>query len=293
QSTAWLLVDMLTDAVAHGTGTNARVSGQTTAGKTGTNDSYRGITFAGFTGYYACTVYIGHDDYKQLSGAYGGSFSAPLFKQIMTKIHEGLPNQAIISESPEQMGLIKASVCRESGMKPTSSCSTTSGWFPADSPLLSQTCDRSSSHRPPVTICTESGMRATAYCPNAEVVPGGSAPEETCNIHTQPPTAEPTPEPTTTPDPNAAKNQAIQTARNTISWAQQRMSSYGSRISSGQRSEINNLISTVNSVINSSGSTVDVINAATNNLQRRANEIFTSIDNTPTPTDPPDPTPGP
>ena len=40
--TAWLLVDMLTNAVQNGTGTKAKVNGVTIAGKTGTNDDYTG-----------------------------------------------------------------------------------------------------------------------------------------------------------------------------------------------------------------------------------------------------------
>ena len=41
-STAWLVVDMLKDAVSEGTGTKAKISGQTVAGKTGTNSDQRG-----------------------------------------------------------------------------------------------------------------------------------------------------------------------------------------------------------------------------------------------------------
>ena len=41
ESTAWMIVDMLKDAVSGGTGTSAKISGQTVAGKTGTNSDQK------------------------------------------------------------------------------------------------------------------------------------------------------------------------------------------------------------------------------------------------------------
>ena len=58
ESTAYLLVDMLTDAVRSGTGTRARIDGMTGAGKTGTNSDYASVYFAGVTPYYAATVWV-------------------------------------------------------------------------------------------------------------------------------------------------------------------------------------------------------------------------------------------
>ena len=43
ESTAWLITDMLTEAVEHGTGTSAQISGMTIAGKTGTNQNATGV----------------------------------------------------------------------------------------------------------------------------------------------------------------------------------------------------------------------------------------------------------
>jgi penicillin-binding protein 1A len=86
---AYMLVDMLLDAVNRGTGTNARIDGLTVGGKTGTNSDYVGVSFAVITPYYSCSVWVGHDDYKALyTGASGGKEAAPIFKEIMSKVHE-------------------------------------------------------------------------------------------------------------------------------------------------------------------------------------------------------------
>lgn len=53
ESTAYMVVDMLKQAVSSGTGTNAKIKGQTVAGKTGTNYDQKGVFFAGMTGYYS------------------------------------------------------------------------------------------------------------------------------------------------------------------------------------------------------------------------------------------------
>lgn len=67
ESTAYMVVDMLKQAVSSGTGTNAKIKGQTVAGKTGTNSDQKGVFFAGMTGYYSSALWVGHDNYKALS----------------------------------------------------------------------------------------------------------------------------------------------------------------------------------------------------------------------------------
>ncbi len=61
-STAWLTVDILKDVITSGTGTSAKISGQTVAGKTGTNSDQKGVFFSGMTGWYSASVWIGHDN---------------------------------------------------------------------------------------------------------------------------------------------------------------------------------------------------------------------------------------
>ena len=51
-STAYLVVDMLKEAVQSGTGSKAKIASQVVAGKTGTNSDSKGVFFAGMTGWY-------------------------------------------------------------------------------------------------------------------------------------------------------------------------------------------------------------------------------------------------
>lgn len=163
-STSWMLVDLMTDAVNNGTGGNAKLSGITTAGKTGTNSEWRGITFGGITPYYASAIWIGHSNNKELSSqAQGGRYAAPLWKDYMTKIHEGLENKPIIEDSPESLGLVKKTVCRISGKLPTPACGedVVTDWFLKGTEPTEQ-CDM---HIGEMEICTITGQPAGEFCP--------------------------------------------------------------------------------------------------------------------------------
>jgi penicillin-binding protein 1A len=171
-----MLTDMMTTAVESGTGTNAKINGITVAGKTGTNDDYRSVYFAGMTGYYTASVWIGHDDYTpQLkSGATGGDYAAPLWQAFMSKIHEGLSDKAIIEDSPESLGLVKAKICRVSGKLATDACehdalglTPTTDWF-LNGTVPTETCDMHID----ADICNASGKLATEYCPSYQISKG-------------------------------------------------------------------------------------------------------------------------
>ncbi len=127
-STAWMLVSVLRGCVkkSDGTGDRANFGGFDVAGKTGTNSDSCGVTFGGMTGYLAGAVWIGHDNYKPLiSSATGGNYAAPLWAAVMSKAHNQLgytKNRRITTASAEEMGLVAASACAVSGMKPTAAC---------------------------------------------------------------------------------------------------------------------------------------------------------------------------
>ncbi len=172
---AWMMVDVLKDAVSGGTGSGARLKGYTTAGKTGTHSDGKSITFSGLTGYYSCSVWIGHDSNYPMVNAWGGTQSAPLFKAIMQAIldHQNLPNKDIIEDSPKSLGLVQGTVCGVSGLRPNAACSkdplykTVSDWFlkgtvPGDS------CNMHYEHE----SCTSTHKLATQYCPEGEIEKG-------------------------------------------------------------------------------------------------------------------------
>lgn len=169
ESTAYLVVDMLKDAVKSGTGTNAKISGQTVAGKTGTNSDQKGVFFSGMTGYYASSVWVGHDNYKALSSkTTGSSAAAPLWQAYMKKIHAGLSNKAILDGDPAEYGLVKATTCAVSGQLATAACRNdsmgygvvTDYWAAGTAPTVQ--CQMHTTMR----ICLDSSMPASAYCTN-------------------------------------------------------------------------------------------------------------------------------
>ena len=173
-STAYLVVDMLKEAVQSGTGTKAKISSQVVAGKTGTNSDSKGVFFAGMTGWYSASVWIGHDNYKALSSkATGGNAAAPLWQSFMEKIHKAknLDSREIIDGTPSDYNLVHVTTCGVSGQLATDACyndvngyKTITDYWSADS-VPTAYCSMHKS----VSICTESGLLATDYCPSYSV----------------------------------------------------------------------------------------------------------------------------
>ena len=170
-STAYLTIDMLKEAVSSGTGTKAKISGQTVAGKTGTNSDQKGVFFAGMTGWYCGTVWIGHDNYKSLSSkTTGGNSAAALWQKFMSRIHtqKNLSNRDILSGSASDYGLVRVTTCGVSGQLATDACRKDANgykvytdYWPADG-VPTTYCQM---HHE-VTLCTVSGELATEYCPS-------------------------------------------------------------------------------------------------------------------------------
>ena len=173
-STAYLVVDMLKEAVQSGTGTKAKISSQVVAGKTGTNSDSKGVFFAGMTGWYSASAWIGHDNYKALSSkATGGNAAAPLWQSFMEKIHKAknLDSREIIDGTPSDYNLVRVTTCGVSGQLATDACyndvngyKTITDYWSADS-VPTAYCSMHKS----VSICTESGLLATDYCPSYSV----------------------------------------------------------------------------------------------------------------------------
>jgi len=169
-ATAYLVTDMLKEAVQSGTGTKAKISSQVVAGKTGTNSDSKGVFFAGMTGWYAGSVWIGHDNYKALSSkATGGNAAAPLWQSFMEKIHKakGHDSREIIDGTPADYGLVRVTTCGVSGQLATDACyndvsgykTITDYWYEGNVPT-----SYCSMHKQ-ISVCMDSGLLATEYCP--------------------------------------------------------------------------------------------------------------------------------
>ena len=174
EGTAYMLVDMLVDAVQSGSGRSARIDGMTVGGKTGTHSDYKSVFFAGFTPYYSGAVWVGHDEFKSLySGATGGKEAAPIWKAVMERIIEakGQEDKEIIEDDPESLGLTRVTLCSLTGKLATDACRAdddfppTTDWCHADS-VPTETCDLH------VTLPTDAstGQIARAGCPNTTEV---------------------------------------------------------------------------------------------------------------------------
>ncbi|MDO5798757.1 MAG: PBP1A family penicillin-binding protein [Eubacteriales bacterium] len=124
ESTAWLLTSAMEDVVTQGTGTACQLDNMTVAGKTGTTDAYNDLWFVGYTPYYTCAVWSGFDNNEKLPED-AKNFHKNLWKKVMTRIHEGLPDKDFeMPASVEQL-----SVCADTGLLPRAGCPVITEYF--------------------------------------------------------------------------------------------------------------------------------------------------------------------
>jgi 1A family penicillin-binding protein len=91
---AYIVTDILRDAVNHGTGTAVRAAGfrGAVAGKTGTTNNATDVWFVGYNPELVGTVWIGYDRPTSLGrGATGGGFAAPVWGRIMRQVYADRP----------------------------------------------------------------------------------------------------------------------------------------------------------------------------------------------------------
>jgi len=107
---------VLNQVVETGTGTGARVPGQTVAGKTGTTENYRDAWFAGYTCKMTAAVWVGYPlplpngQPHYMQGVHGinvagGTLPATIFNRFMSKATQGLqscafPKPANVNDVP-------------------------------------------------------------------------------------------------------------------------------------------------------------------------------------------------
>lgn len=185
ESTAYMLADMLREAVTSGTGSACNFDwNMPIAGKTGTTDDGNDYAFVGFTPYYTCAIQSGFDyvaypeNYYESIGGYSinpnGAYMLSdsthkyLWSEVMSRIHAPLEYQTEFFPMPE--GITWASVCKDSGKAPGPFCSQDPRGNRVISDMFNEgdgpsgVCD----HHVQVTVCKESGKAATKYCPATE-----------------------------------------------------------------------------------------------------------------------------
>ena len=167
ETTAYFMNQLLKGAVTSGTGSSAKFSGMTIAGKTGTtNDNYTRY-FVGYTPYYVAAVWTGYKYNARIS--YSGNPAITLWKKVMQQVHEDLPNKDF--EKPSS-GLVSVTVCKDSGMLASDTCAldprgdrtqtvtVAAGTEPTEKCTMHVVRD----------YCTEGNCLAGEYCPAGSVV---------------------------------------------------------------------------------------------------------------------------
>jgi 1A family penicillin-binding protein len=123
---AYIVTDILRDAVDYGTGTGVRSAGfwGPVAGKTGTTNNATDAWFVGYTNDVVSTVWIGYDTPSPLgSAATGGGFAAPVFGRVMRQVYSKrtgptewpVPEEIIERRVDPFTGLVLADGCMPSG----------------------------------------------------------------------------------------------------------------------------------------------------------------------------------
>jgi penicillin-binding protein 1A len=109
---------MLAQVIESGTGQRARLAGREAAGKTGTTQAARDAWFVGFTADYVAGVWMGYDDNTPLTGVTGGGLPAEIWREVMERIHEGLPPRPLPALPPAPR-TAPAPLVVPSGMQPS------------------------------------------------------------------------------------------------------------------------------------------------------------------------------
>lgn len=164
ETTAFLLTDAMVDVVTTGTGARARFDGMAIAGKTGTSTDYHDVWFTGYTPYYTATVWTGYDNNIGMSTSSKNNesnISKTMWKAVMKRIHENLPN----TQFPTPSGIVQVEICTQSGKLPVPGlCDghTRMEYF-EEGTEPTESCDIHYQGN----ICAYDGLPASADCPFA------------------------------------------------------------------------------------------------------------------------------
>ena len=159
ETTAFLLTDAMVDVVTKGTGASVNFGNMSMAGKTGTTTDYKDVWFSGYTPYYTATTWAGYDNNTSLSGSGEKNLAKTLWRSVMSKIHEELPNESFTVPA----GIVTATVCSKSGKLPIAGlcdATLTKEYF-AEGTVPTESCDVHYQGG----ICVYSGLPASDLCP--------------------------------------------------------------------------------------------------------------------------------
>ena len=134
-STAYLMTSAMKDVVTKGTGTLARLSGMTSAGKTGTTTDERDLWYCGYTPYLTASVWAGFDDNQSMEGM--GSFHLTIWRKIMQRIHDTYDYKSVDFAVPDTV--VRKTVCRSTGKYATDTCPKITEYFDKET-LPTRTC---------------------------------------------------------------------------------------------------------------------------------------------------------
>ncbi|MDE6456032.1 MAG: transglycosylase, partial [Dysosmobacter sp.] len=164
ETTAYLMTEMLKNAVAAGTGSPARFNGMHIAGKTGTTNDNKDRYFVGFTPYYVAAVWTGYEEPERIS--YSGNPAVTMWKKVMEPLHMDLPDKDF--DNKPATGLTTIRVCLDSGMRPTEAC----GADPRGSRIASFTAAAGTG---PTEECAI--HKVVPYCVEGHCLAGETCPE--------------------------------------------------------------------------------------------------------------------
>lgn len=117
ETTAYFMNELLEGVINHGTGTSAKFSGMTLAGKTGTTSDNYDRYFVGYSPYYCAAVWTGYRNNEKIR--YSGNPSITMWKKVMQQVHAKLEDKDFDKPSS---GLVTVRVCADSGLLATEAC---------------------------------------------------------------------------------------------------------------------------------------------------------------------------
>ncbi len=177
ESTAFALTDALKESMqsnrkwarsgvnVNSTSTRARLTNMSCAGKSGTTTSNNDIWFVGFTPYYTAGVWGGCDNNQKLTSQNGGtSFHKDIWRKIMNRVHEELPDPGFAV--PDSVETVE--ICRKSGKLAIPGVCTSD---PRGNPTYTEYFDKNAvptevcDKHVRVTVCEVSGLLPGTWCP--------------------------------------------------------------------------------------------------------------------------------